>query len=208
MKTLDEAVKHAREKAAEQLKEGNDACAFEHEQLAGWLEEVPKAQKRISELIEMLNKAQEVAKVQVENERDACERSIQFLVNVADGTEPETEKTGSDDYISALKQAVIALQSRKDPGVKAVHEMAHGSMIGEYIQACVDEALEREKAQWQAVDAAWRGFWTRGGSSPGELQERGCGASAWLLEHLSVAFKVIDGGRESSSAPPSDPSPS
>lgn len=207
MQTLDDAIKHAREQADKQLKEGNDACAFEHEQLAGWLEEMTRGRTRISELCEMLNKAQEVAKVQVENERDACEKAVQFLLNVADGSEPGTERTGSGERLRALQHAVDVLKSRKDAGVKALHEAAHGSMIGEYVQACVNEGVEREKAKWQAVDAAWRGFWTRGGSSPGELRNRSCGASAWLLEQLSTAFKMIDGERARSSAPPEDRDP-
>ncbi len=155
--------------------------------------ETVAAKKRVSEMSEMLNKAQEAARVQVENERDACERAVQFLLDVAEGTEEGSEK-GSDDAIGALKQAVLTLKSRKDSGVRAIQKMAHGSMIGEYIQAHINQALEREKAKWAAVDAAWRGFWTRGGSSSNELRDRGCGASAWLLEQLLAAFKVIDGG--------------
>ena len=40
--TLDEAIKHAREKANEQKCQSCKKCAEEHEQLARWLEELKK----------------------------------------------------------------------------------------------------------------------------------------------------------------------
>lgn len=155
-------------------------------------EDLGAAKKRISEMSELLNTAQETARVQVENERDACERAVQFLLDVAEGTEEDSEK-GSNDTLGALKQAMKTIQSRKDSGVRAIQEMAHGSVIGEYVQAHVNQAVEREKAKWAAVDAAWRGFWTRGGASPHVARERGEGSLVWLQEQLEAAFKVIDG---------------
>jgi hypothetical protein len=159
-----------------------------------------QAKKRIAELSEMLNNASDEASVRVADERDACERKILFLIETAEeGRDLETtpESIGTDGYLRGLNFALDVIKARKDPGVRAVDEMANGTMIGEFIEAQVTQAVEREiareKVKWKAVDDAWRGFWTRGGSSPGELRDRGCGASAWLLEQLSAAFKVIDG---------------
>jgi len=147
VKTLDEAIKHARDMAAGQLEEGKGDCAYEHEQLAGWLEELIADRKRISEMSEMLNNQHQAAQAQVEDERDACERAVQFLLDVADGSEPDTERTGSDDYIRALEQAVGTIQTRKTIQGKTIQEMAHGTMIGESVQACVDDALEKDRAR-------------------------------------------------------------
>jgi len=150
MKTLDEAIKHAREMAAGQLEEGKSDCAYEHEQLAAWLEELIANRKRISEMSEMLNKQHQAAQAQVEDERDACERAVQFLLDVAEENRDEEttpESIGMDHYIRAMKQAVDTIQSRKDIGARTIQEMAHGTMIGEFVQRCVTEALEKDRAR-------------------------------------------------------------
>jgi hypothetical protein len=44
-----------------------------------------------------------------------------------------------------------------------------------------------------AVEAAWRGFWTRGGASPHVARERGERSLAWLQDRLAEAFTEFDG---------------
>jgi hypothetical protein len=56
----------------------------------------------------------------------------------------------------------------------------------------VKDRINAEKAKWGAIEAAWTGFWLRGGSSPNELRNRDCGASAWLLERLMAAFEITE----------------
>lgn len=107
-------------------------------------EENEALKKRIAELAEMLKNAGREAKLQVENERDACERALQFLV--------ENEK--NPDRKSAFEQAVVSIRNRKDPAVQWVSKMAHGTRLGEFIERMVEEKygkkLEAQKAEFHA----------------------------------------------------------
>lgn len=107
-------------------------------------EENEALKKRIAELAEMLNNAGREAKLQVENERDACERAIQFFV----------ENETNPDRKSAFEQAATSIRNRKDPAVQWVSEMAHGTVLGEFIGKMVEEQygkkLEAQKAEFHA----------------------------------------------------------
>lgn len=137
--TLDEAIQHARDKAAE----GGD-CAEDHKQLATWLEELVAANARITELAGMLNGAKDEGKIQAENERDACVRKVQFLLEASE------EGSGSEDRLKALQHVIDCLNARKDRGVQMIDEMTNGTMLGEFIEAHVERAVEQFKARFKA----------------------------------------------------------
>lgn len=108
--------------------------------------ELEKAQARIAELAEMLNNSHQAALTQVEDERDACGRAIQFLLDMAQGSQPPDL-----NRIEAFKQALEAIEARKNPQVKMISEMAHGTMIGEYVHACVQRAVDMVHKSYEPV---------------------------------------------------------
>lgn len=113
---------------------------------------ITKLEKRIAELAEMLNRAGDEAKLQVDDERDACVRQLQFFVDTAKKNrdqETTPEGIGTDHYIRALEQGITSLEARKDPGVRWVSEMAHGTKLGEFIQEHVEQGIERGIREWQ-----------------------------------------------------------
>jgi len=106
-------------------------------------EALAAAEKRITELSQMLNKHVEDTALSVENERDACERALKFLVDVYTKSEVPA---GDNNYLAGLDHALDVIKSRRALEVKALDEMAHGTIIGEYIQKCVDKALTADRA--------------------------------------------------------------
>lgn len=104
------------------------------------MSELEQAKQRISELAGMLNEAHRAAKLQVEDERDACERALRFLLESAQSSQPSNPQR-----VEALRHAVETIVARKDASVRMVSEMAHGTMIGEFVSACVKEALEHNE---------------------------------------------------------------
>lgn len=107
-------------------------------------EENTALKKRIAELAEMLNNTQKVTQLELDSERDACERVIRFLA------EHETNA----DRRGAFEQAAKLVKNRRDPTVRWVSEMAHGTMLEEFIQTMAEkkygEALAQQKAAFHA----------------------------------------------------------
>lgn len=116
-------------------------------------DEQDRLAKRIAKLSEMLNNASAEAELQVDNERDACVRKLQFLVETAQenrDTETTPESMGTDNYIRGLQHGIDCLEARKHAGVRAIDEMALGSKIGEFLEAQVKRAVEQNNAEWEA----------------------------------------------------------
>lgn len=97
-------------------------------------EELAQAKKRIAELAEMLNNAAKDRAFSVENERDACARAISPLL--------ETENL---ELRGAYQHAIDVINARKDTAVQWIQEMAVGTVLGEFVQRMVDEAVARER---------------------------------------------------------------
>lgn len=107
-------------------------------------EENEALKKRIAELAEMLNNARKVTQLELDSERDACVRTLRFLAE----NEPNADKK------SAFEQAAESVKNRQDPAVRWVSEMAHGTMLEEFIGKMVEEkygeALAQQKAAFHA----------------------------------------------------------
>lgn len=107
-------------------------------------EENEALKKRIAELAEMLNNARKVTQLELDSERDACVRTIRFLA----------ENETNADRKSAFKQAAESVKNRRDPAVRWVSEMAHGTMLEEFIGKMVEEKygekLKAQKAEFHA----------------------------------------------------------
>lgn len=133
---------------------GRCAAYWEHRQKPGsepW-KTVEALEKRIAELAEMLNRAGDEAKLQVDSERDACVRQLQFFVDTAkENRDEETmpESLGTDHYIRGLEQGITSLEARKDPSVRWVSEMAHGTKLGEFIELHVEQGVQRGIQEWE-----------------------------------------------------------
>lgn len=127
---------------------GRCAQYWEHRQKPGcepW-KTVEALEKRIAEMASMLNKAADEAKLQVDSERDACVRKLQFFLEQA---QEDTEGVYPEGYIRAMEQGISALEARKMPGVQWVDEMANGSKLGEFIAAHVEQGVEDGIAKWE-----------------------------------------------------------
>lgn len=103
------------------------------------LKRIEALEKRIAEMAGMLNKASDEAKLQVDNERDACVRKLKSFL--------EENPEASEDYTRAMKQAIKALEMRKLPAVQWMDEMAHGTKLGEFIEAHVERRVAEELAK-------------------------------------------------------------
>ncbi len=89
----------------------------------------------IEEMATLLNNAAKDRDISVENERDACARGIKFELEVA-------QKHGHAT-VKGLEIALKSVEARKSPAVRWVDEMAHGTVLGEFIKKMVEEALEK-----------------------------------------------------------------
>lgn len=107
-------------------------------------EENEALKKRIAEMAGMLNNARKVTQLELDSERDACVRTIRFLA----------ENETNADRKSAFEQAAESVKNRRDPAVRWVSEMAHGTMLEEFIGKMVEEkygeALAQQKAAFHA----------------------------------------------------------
>lgn len=107
-------------------------------------EENEALKKRVAELAEMLNNTRKVTQLELDSERDACVRTIRFLA----------ENETNADRKSAFEQAAESVKNRRDPAVRWVSEMAHGTMLEEFIGKMVEEkygeALAQQKAAFHA----------------------------------------------------------
>lgn len=103
-------------------------------------DELAQAKKRIAELAAMLNNAVKDRAFEVENERDACARALTPLLETDD---PSAKR--------AYQHAIDAINARKDPAVRWIQEMAVGTVLGEFVQRMVDEAVARERQEAVAV---------------------------------------------------------
>jgi len=117
--------------------------------LKGLEQLLEKANKRVAEMAEMLNNMKAEGDLRVEDELDACVRKVQFLLDVAEGKEEGSERA-SGDRIDAIRHVVHCLEARKNPTVKMVDEMAHGTMLGEFVEAHVKRAVEQCEAKFKA----------------------------------------------------------
>lgn len=71
--TLDEAIKHCREKVAEQS-ECNRACAMEHLQLLDWLIELKNFKEEEKKKLDLLNNIIEDKNTEIENQELRIEK--------------------------------------------------------------------------------------------------------------------------------------
>lgn len=128
---------------------------WDHRQKPGckpWVT-VESLEKRIAELAEMLNKTGDEARLQVDSERDACVRKLQFLLETAEETPEFAQGRKFEGYRQALERGIESLKARADPGVQWIDEMAHGSKLGEFIEKMVDERSRPLQGFVQAVEA-------------------------------------------------------
>ena len=114
---------------------------WEHRQKPGcepW-KTVEALEKRISEMAEMLNHHHKDAGFRVENERDACARAIQSLLDEVREDYPEEKRA-----IAELEQAVRTIEARRDPTIQFLQEMVNGTVLGEFVQRAVEDALKEK----------------------------------------------------------------
>lgn len=106
-------------------------------------EELAAAKERIEELVTMLNNEAVDRKFVIENERDACERLLQAMLD-------DAEKMVEAGFVDALQRAIEAVKARQDPSVKWVQEMANGTVLGAFVEKMVEQAVEQAKERWDA----------------------------------------------------------
>jgi hypothetical protein len=109
-----------------------------------------RQRKRIGELSEILNNAKAECDVRLEDERDAALRAVQFLVDTRKKAIEEDdesllyEEQGDATYLAGVEHARDVIAARKSPNARMIAEMAHGTMIGEFIEAEVQRRLPEQ----------------------------------------------------------------